>query len=92
MASVEWEQKAPLVMVHVLQRGVSDRTSLLLDSDEAACMSNKVAFSFELGLFQRVSFIEIVATKWAKENRGNTTVERWQYKIQHLCNSCGVEL
>src|SRR5215216_1289594 len=35
LASVEWEQKYPLVSVHAMQRAISDHTPLLVDSGEA---------------------------------------------------------
>ena len=46
LASVKWGQKFPLVMMHALQRELSDHTPLLVDSSEAAHVGNKTAFSF----------------------------------------------
>ena len=53
LASVEWEQKYPLVLVHAMQISISDHTPLLVDSGEATHVANKNAFSFELGWFEK---------------------------------------
>jgi hypothetical protein len=41
LASVEWEQKFPLVLVRALTRSSSDHTPLLLDSGDQAFVGNK---------------------------------------------------
>jgi endonuclease/exonuclease/phosphatase family metal-dependent hydrolase len=51
LASVEWENKFPLVSVRALTRTGSDHTPLLIDSGEQAHMGNKSIFSFELSWF-----------------------------------------
>jgi hypothetical protein len=71
LASVEWEQKYPLVSVHAMQRAISDHTPLLVDSGEATHIANKNAFSFELGWFERENFLEIIAREWAKPVSGH---------------------
>jgi endonuclease/exonuclease/phosphatase family metal-dependent hydrolase len=48
LASVDWEQKYPLVSVRALTRSGSDHTPLLIDSGEQAHLGNKALFSFEL--------------------------------------------
>jgi endonuclease/exonuclease/phosphatase family metal-dependent hydrolase len=48
LASVEWEQKYPLVSVRALTRSGSDHTPLILDSGDQAFIGNKSNFSFEL--------------------------------------------
>jgi endonuclease/exonuclease/phosphatase family metal-dependent hydrolase len=46
LASVEWENKFPLVSVRELTRTGSDHTPLLIDSREHAHLGNKSLFSF----------------------------------------------
>jgi exonuclease III len=46
LASVEWENKFPLVSVQALTRAGSDHTPLLLDLGEQAHLGNKSIFSF----------------------------------------------
>ena len=84
LASVEWEQKYPLVSVHAMQRAISDHTPLLLDSGEATHVANKNIFSFEQSWFEREGFMEMIAREWAKPVTGRTRVKRWQNKIRHL--------
>jgi endonuclease/exonuclease/phosphatase family metal-dependent hydrolase len=52
LASVEWEQKFPLVTVRALTRAGSDHTPLLIDSGQNAHRGNKPRFSFELSWLQ----------------------------------------
>ena len=84
LASVEWEQKYPLVTVQALQRAISDHTPLLFVSGEATHVGNKNTFSFELGWFGREGFMERIANERAKDMVGSSSVERWQNKIRHL--------
>nr|XP_045087410.1 uncharacterized protein LOC123494946 [Aegilops tauschii subsp. strangulata] len=84
LASVEWEQKFPLVTVQALSRGISDHTPLHVDSGEATRMGNKNSFSFEMAWFEREGFLDLVAREWAKDAGGRTAVERWQNKLRHL--------
>ena len=60
LASVEWEQKYPLVSVVALTRAGSDHTPLILDSGEQAHLGNKPKFSFELSWFRQQGFVEMV--------------------------------
>jgi hypothetical protein len=48
LASVEWENKFPMVSVRALTRTGSDHTPLFIDSGEQAHLGNKTHFSFEL--------------------------------------------
>jgi hypothetical protein len=48
LASVDWQQKFPLVTVRVLPRTGSNHTPVLINSGEHAHLENKVVFSFEL--------------------------------------------
>ena len=52
LASIEWEQKFPLVTVQALSRGISDHTPLFMDSGEPNHVGNKNTFSFELAWFE----------------------------------------
>ena len=60
LASVEWEQRFPFVIVQALSRGISDHTPLFLDSDEATHLGNKKSFLFELAWFEREGFFDLV--------------------------------
>uniref|UniRef100_A0A453NB92 Reverse transcriptase domain-containing protein n=1 Tax=Aegilops tauschii subsp. strangulata TaxID=200361 RepID=A0A453NB92_AEGTS len=84
LASVEWEQKYPMVSVHAMQRAISDHTPLFLDSGEATHVANKNIFSFKQSWFEREGFMEMIAREWDKPVMGRTHVERWQNKIRHL--------
>ena len=84
LASVEWEQKFPLVTVQALTRGISDHTPLLVDSRAQTHAGNKNIFSFELAWFEREWFLELLAREWAKDSGGRLPIERWQCKIRHL--------
>ena len=58
LASVDWEQKFPLVTVQALSRGISDHTQLFVNSGEPTHLGNKNVFSFEmLGLKEMASWI-----------------------------------
>ena len=48
LATVQWEQKYPLVTVRALTRSGSDHTPLLIDSGKRAHTGNTAHFSFEL--------------------------------------------
>ena len=84
LTSVDWEMKFPLVTVRALQSGLSDHTPLLLDSGDATHIGNKNIFSFEPSRFEREGFLDLIAREWAAESRGDSNLERWQYKIRHL--------
>jgi endonuclease/exonuclease/phosphatase family metal-dependent hydrolase len=57
LASVEWEQKYPLVSVRDLSRAGSDHTPLLINSGDHAHLGNKAHFSFELPWFENEGFL-----------------------------------
>ena len=84
LASVEWEQKFPLVSVVALTRAGSDHTPLILDSGEQAHLGNKSKFSFELAWFRLEGFIDMVKKEWLSISNGKSSMERWQNKIRHL--------
>jgi hypothetical protein len=84
LASVEWEQKFPLVTVRALPRSGSDHTPLLIDAGIQAHVSNKPRFSFELSWLQQEGFYELIATEWAAGPVGKTPIQTRQNKIRHL--------
>jgi hypothetical protein len=84
LASVEWEQKFPLVTVRALSRSGSDHTPLLIDSGANAHIGNKGKFSFELSWFHQDGFYEMVAAEWNMVPPGKSPMHTWQKKIRHL--------
>ncbi|XP_073355500.1 uncharacterized protein [Aegilops tauschii subsp. strangulata] len=84
LASVDWEQKFPLVTVQALSRGISDHTLLFVDSGQPSHVGNRNVFSFEMAWFEREGFLDFVAREWAKDSGGKTALQRWQNKIRHL--------
>jgi exonuclease III len=84
LATVEWEQKFPLVTVRALTRAGSDHTPLLIDTGQHAHRGNRLSFSFELAWFQQDGFHEMVAAEWAAVPRGSSPMDTWQRKIRHL--------
>jgi hypothetical protein len=65
LASVEWEQKFPLVAVRALTRSGSDHTPLLIDTGRQAHIGNKTRFSFELSWLEQEGFYDLIAAEWA---------------------------
>ena len=84
LASVEWEQKYPLVSVHAMTRTGSDHTPLLIDSGDEAHSGNKSFFFFEQSWMRQDGFKEMVEREWAYVQEGNTPIEIWQNKIRHI--------
>jgi hypothetical protein len=84
LASVEWEQKFPLVTVRALTRSGSDHTPLLIDAGIQAHVGNKPRFSFELSWLEQEGFYELIANEWAAGPIGKTSIQTWQNKIRHL--------
>jgi hypothetical protein len=84
LASVEWEQKYPLVSVRALTRSGSVHTPLLLDSGAQSFMGNKFHFSFELAWLKVDGFFNMVAKEWGSVHTGTGALERWQKKIRHI--------
>jgi hypothetical protein len=78
LASVEWEQKFPLVSVRALTRAGSDHTPLLLDSGVQAHLGNKPNFSFELSWLRQEGFKEMVIKEWRSISHGNSPMEKWK--------------
>jgi hypothetical protein len=84
LASVEWEQKFPLVSVRALTRAGSDHTPLLIDSGDHAHIGNNARFSFELSWFEQEVFYDLVKREWVAVSAGKTPIITWQNKIRHL--------
>ena len=84
LATVDWEQKFPLVTVRALSRTESDHTPLLIDSGEQAHLGNSALFSFELAWLKEEGFFEMVSKEWRAHVKGSTPLEVWQNKIRHL--------
>ena len=84
LASVEWEQKFPLVTVQALNRAGSDHTPLLLDTGENAFKGNASRFSFELSWLRHEGFYDIIGREWNAIQTGSSPVERWQNKATIL--------
>jgi hypothetical protein len=84
LATVDWEEKFPLVLVCALPHSGSNHIPLLLESGEQAHLGNKSKFSFELAWLKRESFSEMIAKEWASISEGKNLMERWQNKIRHL--------
>jgi hypothetical protein len=59
LATVEWEQKFPMVSVRDLTRVGSDHTPLLIDAGRQAHVGNKIRFSFELSWLEKDGFHDI---------------------------------
>jgi hypothetical protein len=78
LASVEWEQKFPLVSVRALTRAGSDHTPLILDLGEQAHLGNKFVFSFELSWLKQDGFSDMVANEWRSVSFGSTPMDVWQ--------------
>jgi hypothetical protein len=77
LASVEWEQKFPLVSVRALSRSSSDHTPFLIDSGNHAHLGNKPRFSFELSWLQQDGFYDLVAVEWVAASMGVSPIDTW---------------
>jgi endonuclease/exonuclease/phosphatase family metal-dependent hydrolase len=77
LMTTEWEIKYLLVLVHDLDRGVSDHTPLLLDTGNATFTGNNRQFKMELSWFTREDFYTRVVEMWNKSVRGRNSVQRW---------------
>jgi hypothetical protein len=84
LLSTDWELKYPKVSVHALTREISDHSLLLLDSEQPPKQNNANLFKFELSWLLKEGFYEVVAQVWQRENRGATSLEKWQNKIRNL--------
>jgi hypothetical protein len=67
-----------------LSREISYHTPLLLDTEENGAGKDKNSFKFELGWLLKDGFFELVSDVWHKENKKNTSMQRWQNKLRRL--------
>jgi hypothetical protein len=84
LVSIEWEQQYPLATVEALNREISDHTPLLLSLGEKGKAKKSAPFKFELSWLLKEGFFDVVHEVWRKENRGVTSMQRWQNKIRRL--------
>jgi hypothetical protein len=84
LASVEWEQKFPLVTVRALSRSGSDHTPLLIDAGIQAHIGQKLRFSFEFAWLEPEGFYDLIACEWGAGPLGMNLIQTWQNKIRHL--------
>src|SRR6266508_79862 len=80
LVSTEWELKFPLVSVQALAREISDHTPLLLSSGTLSHRGNCRLFKLDLGWLSKDGFFDMVRAVWRSENRGQTSMEKWQNK------------
>jgi hypothetical protein len=83
LVSMEWELKFPRVIVQSLPGVISDHRPLFLDT-RAQSQQNKCTFKFELAWLFKDGFHEKVVEVCQWENKGLTSLERWQNKIRAL--------
>jgi endonuclease/exonuclease/phosphatase family metal-dependent hydrolase len=84
LISTDWEQQYPLATVEALNREISDHTPLLLSLGEKDKAKKLAPFKFELGSLLKEGFFDVVSEVWRKENRGVSSMQRWQNKIRRL--------
>jgi hypothetical protein len=84
LASVDWEQKFPLVSVRALTRCGSDHTPLLIDSGHQAHLGNYSKFTFELSWLREEGFFDMIKKEWNSTAEVESPMQRWQNKIRHL--------
>ena len=88
--TIEWELKYPLVTVHALDRGVSDHTPLLLETDDPAFSGHPKQFKMELSWLSHEDFKEKVKEIWIQPVVGQNSVQRWNRKIGALSTPAGM--
>jgi endonuclease/exonuclease/phosphatase family metal-dependent hydrolase len=74
LASIEWEQRFPMVTVCALTRAGSDHTPLLIDSGHHSHIGNRARFSFELSWLMKEGFYEMVDAEWNAYSVGETPI------------------
>lgn len=84
LVTTEWKAKFPLATVRALSRDISDHTPLLMSTGNGTHSNKQPLFKFELGWLLRAGFLEMVAQVWNEETRGQTPLQKWQFKIQRL--------
>jgi len=76
LMTTEWEIKYPMVMVHALDRGVSDHTPLLLDTGDPSFPGQAKQFKMELSWLSHKDFRERFREIWNQPVRGHNLVQR----------------
>jgi hypothetical protein len=84
LVSTDWELQYPNVTVHTLTREISDHTPLLVDTRNSPMLNKAKSFKFELSWLLKDGFYEMVAEIWNREEKGITSIDRWQNKISYL--------
>ena len=84
LMTTEWELKYPLVMLHALDRGVSDHTPLLLETGDPAFSGHPKQFKMELSWLSHEDFKEKVKEIWIQPVVGQNSVQRWNRKMGAL--------
>jgi hypothetical protein len=70
--------------VEALNREISDHTPLLLSLGEKGKAKKSAPFKFELRWLLEGGFFDVVSEVWRNENRGVTSMQRWQNKMRRL--------
>lgn len=85
LVSTEWEAKFPLSIVQAMNRDILDLTPLFPDTRQAIKSNKQPLFKFELGWLLREGFHDMVEEVWRNEKKGRTPLQKWQFKIQRVC-------
>lgn len=78
LASIEWEHKIPLTMVHAKNRSNSDHTPLLWNTGASSDIKQQPLFKIERGWLIHDGFYDLVADVLQSETSGTTAMENWQ--------------
>ena len=73
-----------MVTVHALDRGVSDHTPLLLETDDSFYMGHAKQFKLELSLLSLEEFRERVIEIWNKPVSEQNSGQHWNRKLGAL--------
>ena len=84
LMTTEWEFKYPMVTVHALDRGVSDRTLLLLEMGDPSFTGHPKQFKLELNWLSHEDVKEWVTEIWNKPVSGQNSVQCWNTKLGAL--------
>jgi predicted secreted Zn-dependent protease len=76
--------KISVSTLEALTRELSDHTSLLFNTGDAAHKGNTYQFKFKLGWLTRDGFHDMVAKVWQRASRGNSPMQQWQNKIRAI--------
>lgn len=82
LMSADWGALFPLVFVSALDRGLSDHTPLLLDTDTFNFVES--SFKFELSWLLREELEAIVLFVWELDVGTVSSIEEWQFRLRTL--------